>query len=161
MAPPELPLELQQHILDEFSCLIPSDRETLKSCNLVCRAWSWNARSRFWTVIESNNTRDCCHLLSVLEESARVTLSERFSCPRWSIPASMRCELLRRLTPHMSMVKCLHVKASTSAPCFTTCTPYLASMDYLPQFNGAFPSVLSLSIHLLFVTSQGLGRCSM
>jgi len=165
MAPPELPIEVQEHIVDQFSILF--DRETLKSCNLVCRAWSWNARSRFWAVVELNNVRDCIGLLSVLEESARLRTGAGHFVRALQLPkmgfsssnpmrASMRCELLRSLIRHMPMVECLHVKGFS----ISSLLYHLHSKDETSNMQDAISSIFSFR-RLLIVLCESLNLASM
>ncbi|KAH9838534.1 uncharacterized protein C8Q71DRAFT_534699 [Rhodofomes roseus] len=144
MPPPEIPIELQEHVLDHLH----DDQETLKSCNLVCRAWTWKSRRYFWRVVNPEKRRHCIRLLSILEETAQLgacvgDFVEEFRLPKMGFPrrhsqSDLRCELLRSTARYFPMLKFLNVKEFS----ITSFLNHLRSEDEAFNMQEAVSSIL-------------------
>ncbi|KAH9838524.1 uncharacterized protein C8Q71DRAFT_722679 [Rhodofomes roseus] len=63
---PELPIEIQEQVLDHLH----DDRRALRACSLVCSAWISTARLHLFRVVDLHRARDCLRFLAVLESTS-------------------------------------------------------------------------------------------
>ncbi|KAH9923253.1 uncharacterized protein B0H18DRAFT_1212289 [Fomitopsis serialis] len=68
MPRPELPIEIQEHILDHLY----DDPPTLRACCLTCSTWVPTTRLHIFRVVKLRNTRDCLRFLSTLESTSEA-----------------------------------------------------------------------------------------
>ncbi|KAH9910386.1 uncharacterized protein B0H18DRAFT_1070414 [Fomitopsis serialis] len=146
MAPPELPLEAQEHVLDHLH----DDLKTLKSCSFVCRAWTRTTRLHLLGTIVLNTRCNAIRFLSLLEESDRIGTGVA-SCvrelelpilgfPRRGKRSEMRCELLSSISRRLPVVEVLCVRRFNIT----------ALMDYLHSDDEAFNMQDALSSIFVF-----------
>lgn len=117
-----MPLELQDNIVNELH----EDMETLKSCNLTCRAWCWTARSHLFKSVVLKDRRACLRFLCVLDESLQAGAGVGSFVQRLELPPpnkadytrspranyrhrSKRLYLWRRITSHLPNVTRLRI----------------------------------------------------
>ncbi|KAH9923252.1 uncharacterized protein B0H18DRAFT_474185 [Fomitopsis serialis] len=68
MPPSDLPLEIQEQVLDHLH----DDPSALEACSLVCSAWLPTARLHLFRTVKLRTVRDCLRFLAVLESTSGV-----------------------------------------------------------------------------------------
>ncbi|KAH9923261.1 uncharacterized protein B0H18DRAFT_474257 [Fomitopsis serialis] len=69
MPAPELPIEIQEQVLDHLH----DDPSALKTCSQTCSAWLPTARLHFFRTVKLKKVRHCLRFLAVLESTSEAS----------------------------------------------------------------------------------------